>query len=320
MLYDLAIIGAGPAGLSAAIYGSRGQLNTVFFGDETKSNLYKSHIVANYFAFPDSPTGPELTALGLKHALQFGATHIRNEIVDLSVNDDQTFTLKDNNKNNYQARTVIISTGQSFILSGIKGEQEFTGKGVSYCVTCDGFFYRNQPVIVVGSGDFAAEEAIQLSNYTQDISILSHGKDFSFSPATIEELRSRDVKMYRTPRLTQFVGTSEAPDQLGSIVFSQPLQGVDLAPDGATEIPAKGVFMAIGIAGANAFAKKLGLEMSGNYIKVDQEGRTNIPGLFAAGDCTGSPPQVATSVGNGCNAALSAIKLVRGLGAYIQYN
>jgi thioredoxin reductase (NADPH) len=131
MIYDLAIIGAGPAGFSAAIYAARGQLKTIVFGDHTKSNLYKSHIIANYFGFPGSPTGPELAELGLKQSLSFGAEHLPNQIVDLQINDDLIFTLKDNLQNSYQSKAIIIATGQSFILSGIRGEQEYTGKGVS---------------------------------------------------------------------------------------------------------------------------------------------------------------------------------------------
>lgn len=308
--YDLAIIGAGPAGLSGAIYSSRGQLKTIIFGDETKSNLYKSHIISNYFAFPNNPTGPELTELGLKHALQFGAIHERTEIVDVSPQEDGTFQLKDSTQKVYQAKTILISTGQSFVLSGIRGEQEFTGKGVSYCVTCDGFFFKNKPVVVIGNGDYAAEEALQLLSYTQDVTILSHGKDFTINPIFLEELNKHQIKMIKTPRLA----TIEGPQNADKVTFTKHLE------DGRTEMNFQGFFMAIGIAGANAFAKKLGLEMEGNYIKVDKNGLTNVKGIFAAGDCTGSPPQVASSVGNGCNAALSAIKLVRGLNAYIQYN
>lgn len=308
--YDLAIIGAGPAGLSAAIYSSRGQLKTIIFGDEKKSNLYKSHIISNYFAFPNNPTGPELTGLGLKHALQFGAQHVRAEIVDISPQEDGTFQLKDSTQKVYQAKTILIATGQSYVLSGIKGEQEFTGKGVSYCVTCDGFFFKQKPVVVIGNGDYAAEEALQLLSYTSDVTILSHGKEFAINPVFLEELGKHQIKMTKTPRLA----TIEGPQNADKVTFTKPLD------DGRTELSFQGVFMAIGIAGANAFAKKLGLEMEGNYIKVDKNGLTNIKGVFAAGDCTGSPPQVATSVGNGCNAALSAIKSIRGLNAYIQYN
>lgn len=304
-LYDVLIVGCGPAGLSAAVYTSRAQLKTIVFGDYTKSNLYKSHIIANYLGFPKPVSGPELTVLALEQALSFGMEHIPNEIVDIKLNDDGTFSLKDDKQQVYQGKTVIITTGQSYALSGIKNEQKFTGKGVSYCVTCDGFFFRNKKVVVIGNSNYAAEEAIQLLNYTKDITVLSHGKEFSFSKEMAEELEKTPVKLEKTARLKEIEGDQHAEKLIST--------------DG-TEVAIDGIFMAIGVAGATAFAKKLGIEMNNNYIKVDMEGRTNIPGLFAAGDCTGSPPQVASSVGNGCNAALSAIKLIRGLKVYIQYD
>lgn len=310
MIYDIAIIGAGPAGLSAAIYTARAQLKTLLFGDETKGNLYKAHVIANYFGLPESPTGPELTAAGLKQALDYGTEHFRQEIVDITVDQTGQFILKDSQQQHYQAKTILLATGQSYLLSGIAGEQQFTGKGVSYCVICDGFFFRNKKVAVIGSGNHAAEEALQLLSFTPNVTILSHGKDFSFSEIFQKELSNRGITCIRTPRLSTISGENLAQ----KILLSSPL------PTGEDELLFDGFFMAIGVAGANAFAKKLGLEMEGSYIKVDKNGLTNIPGLFAAGDCTGSPAQVASSVGNGCNAALSAIKSIRGLSNYIQYN
>lgn len=310
MNYDVAIIGAGPAGLSAAIYTARGQLKTIVFGDETKSNLYKSHVIANYFACPGTPSGPDLTKLGLQQALDFGVTHHRQEITSLSLLPDGSFALKDGAQAEYQARAVILATGQSYVLSGIRGEQEFTGRGVSYCVTCDGIFFKNKSVVVIGHGEYAAEEALQLTAYTPSITILSHGKDFQMAETTLKQLQSHGIQLLRSPRLTSIEGDKS----VNSLKFASPL------PDGQSELPVDGVFMAVGIAGANAFAKKLGLEMEGNYIKTDKDGRTNIPNCFAAGDCTGSPPQVASSVGNGCNAALATIKSLRGLNNYIQYH
>ena len=306
--FDILIVGCGPAGLSAAIYGSRAQLKTVVFGDPTKGNLYKSHIIANYFGFPKPLTGPELTQLGLDHAKDLGTEIIENDIVDIKINDDETFTLKDDKQNLYTSKTVIITTGQSYALSGIKNEQALTGKGVSYCVICDGAFFKDKNVVVVGNGNYAAEEAIQLLNYTKKITIFSHGKDFKFSDEMKNELDKTDIKLERTDRIKEIGGAENAQRAEKLIMMDNSEKEVD------------GVFMAVGVAGATAFSKKLGLEMEGNYIKVDMGGNSNIKGLFAAGDCTGSPPQVASSVGNGCNAALSAIKLIRGLKIYIDYD
>lgn len=302
---DVAIIGCGPGGLSAAIYTARAQLKTIVFGDYKKSNLYKSHIIANYLGFPEPVTGPFLAEKGVEHARKFGAEMIPNEIVHLSVNDDGTFSLKDDAKKHYKARTVIIATGQSYALSGIKNEKELTGKGVSYCVVCDGFFFKDKNVVVIGNGNYAGEEALQLLNYTKNITVLSHGKEFSFSKEIHKDLMANNITLQKTLRIKEITGNGKAE----KIIVS----------DG-TEIETHGVFMAVGVAGATAFAKKLGLEMDNNYIKVNHDGKTNIPGIFAAGDCTGAPAQMATSVGNGCNAGLSAIKLLRGAKVYIQYN
>jgi len=304
-IHDVAIIGSGPGGLSAAIYTARAQLKTIVFGDYKKSNLYKSHIVANYLGFPEPVTGPFLAEKGLEHARKFGAELISNEIVDLKINDDGSFTLKDDAKKHYTAKTVIIATGQSYALSGIKNEQSLTGKGVSYCVVCDGFFFKNKNVVVIGNGNYAGEEALQLLAYTKTITILSHGKEFSFSEEIKKDLETSGIKLQKTPRIKEITGDGKAEGLLIS--------------DGTT-MATEGVFMAVGVAGATAFAKKLGLEMENAYIKADHGGKTNIPALFAAGDCTGSPAQMATSVGNGCNAALSAIKLLRGVKMYTQYD
>lgn len=303
--YDVLVVGCGPAGLMASIYTGRAQLKTVIFGNPTKGNLYKSHIIANYFGFDEPITGPELTQKGILHAKKFGVEMFEEEIVDIRVNEDGTFTLKDEKQREYSSKTVILATGQSYALSGIKNEQALTGKGVSYCVTCDGFFFRQKKVVVIGSGNYAAEEALQLLNYTQDITILSHGKEFSFSEEMRKALEANNIKVQKTPRIKEIAGTEKAE----KLIL---LDGSEIVMDG--------VFMAVGVAGATAFAKKLGLEMNNNYIKIDLEGKTNIPGLFAAGDCTGTPPQVASSVGGGCNAALSAIKLIRGMKVYIQYD
>jgi thioredoxin reductase (NADPH) len=303
-MYDVLIIGCGPAGLSAAIYASRGQLKTAIFGNATKGNLYKAHVIGNYFGFPEGPSGPELIEKGIAHAKKFGAEIMENEIVDVQVNADETFTLKTEKQVEYQSKTVIIATGQSYALSGIKNEKELTGKGVSYCAVCDGFFFKGKNIVVVGNGNYAGEEALQLHNYTPKITILSHGKDFEFSEEIKTALEKNGIKTQKTDRIKEIGGT----DKVEKIIFTS-----------GEEMPVEGVFLAIGVASALSYAKKLGLEMNGNYLKINENGETNIKGIFGAGDCTGSPSQVATSVGGGCCAALSAIKLIKGVKMYTQY-
>lgn len=310
MIYEVVIVGAGPAGYSAAIYTARAGLSTLLFGQAEKGNLYKAHLIGNYFGVAGNPSGSSLLETAEQQLIELKGEHRSEEIVGLTAGGDGTFELRDNSGGDWQARTVIIATGQSYLLAGITGEKEFTGRGVSYCVTCDGFFFKNRPVVVVGSSDYAAAEALELLAYTKNVTILSHGKPPVFSPNFAEKLRQAGIAVLTTPRIASFGGE----DKLEKVVFSEPLT------DGTVEMSAEGAFMAVGMAGANSFSQKLGLEMEGNSIKIDREGRTSLPGLFAAGDCTGSPAQVAVSVGSGCVAALSAIKLLRGVDAYTQYN
>lgn len=309
MIYDTAIIGAGPAGYSAAIYTARAGLKTILFGDPAKGNLYKAHVVANYFGLAGDPSGADILQAAETQIRTLEVEHLINEIVDLATKDG-VFNLRDNSNIEYQAKAVILATGQSYVLAGIKGEQDFTGRGVSYCVTCDGFFFKDRPVVVIGNSDHAAAEALELSDYTKQVTILSHGKALQFSPKLQEQLEAKQIKCLATPRVDSF----EGKDKLEKLIFNEPLA------DGTKEMPAEGAFMALGMAGANAFAQKMGIAMKGSYIQIDAEGKTSISGLLAAGDCTGSPPQAAASVGSGCIAALSTIKLIRGLNTYIQYN
>lgn len=315
MTYDTAIIGAGPAGYSASIYSARAGLTTVLFGDPAKGNLYKAHIIGNYFGAADKPSGATLLGAGEKQIMELQANHVINEIIDLAIIDGQEFDagrfrLRDNDNNEYLAKTVILATGQSHPLSGIRGEKEFAGRGVSYCVDCDGFFFKGRPIIVIGNTDHAAAEALALTDYTKLVTIISHGKRFEISAILKAELEKRGVKLLETARVTEFIGNQ----QLEKLCLQEPMA------DGKTELAAAAVFMAVGMAGATVFAQKLGLAMKGNYIEVDRNSQTSVPGLFAAGDCTGLPPQAAASVGSGCIAALSAIKLIRGLNNYYQYN
>ncbi|MBD3328763.1 NAD(P)/FAD-dependent oxidoreductase [Candidatus Peregrinibacteria bacterium] len=301
-MYDVIIIGPGPAGLSAAVYTSRAQLKTLVFGNPQKSNLYKSHIIANYFGFPKDISGPDLTELGLIQAKKFGVEMTETEITDI-IKQEDFFIVKDDRLQEYKSKTVIITTGQSFALSGIKNEKELTGNGVSYCVNCDGFFFKNKEVAVIGSGNYAAEEALQLTNYTKDITIYTHGKTVDINIKMKEELKKHQIELIETERITSFQKNND------KITIELPQKKYET----------NGVFMAVGTAGAVSFATKLGLEMDKNYIRVDTENRTSVNGIFAAGDCTGTAPQVAISVGSGCNAALSAIKFIRNLSYYIQY-
>ena len=306
--YDVVILGAGPAGLSAAIYTARAGLSTALFGNLVNSNAYKAHIIENYFGFERKITGPFLMKEGLAQAQKFGTVFIDREIAGMEKNEDGTFTLQDSELEKYSCRAVIICSGLGFKPSGIKNEQPLLGRGVSFCATCDGFFFKGKKIAVVGSGYYAAEEALNLISYTSDITILSHGKDFDLSPKLREGLEKHKIALEKTPKIAEFAGK----EKFEKIIFADKTQRVF-----------SGVFMAVGIATAADFAIKLGLARTGPqnaFIVADpRTGETNLKGVYAAGDCTGGNAQAAKSAGEGCNAAISVIKLLKGLAAYVDY-
>jgi thioredoxin reductase (NADPH) len=295
MGYDVAIVGAGAAGLSAAIYTARGGLKTLVLGNPHKSRVALSRHFDNYLGFPEGISGLELIDRGVAQARRFGAEIVDAEIVGIRPGDP--FLLEMAQGDPAEAKTVILATGVSGKPSGIKGEQDLLGMGVSHCVVCDGFFYRDKKVAVIGSANFAAKEALELLAYTPDITIFSNGRPFRLDEGLAAQLDQRGI-VRREDRIAEFTG-----DESG-------LAGILLGS--GERFPAEGVFVALGTAGSADFARTMGIELNGNFIVVDRNCKTSFPGVFAAGDCTGGPQQMAKAVGEGCVAALSAIAHVKG--------
>ncbi len=308
-MYDVVIIGAGPAGLCAAIYTARAGLKTVLLGVIKNSNAYKAHVIENYFGFEKPISGPFFMDEGRKQALRFGTEFREREVVDVKQNTDGSFGVTDTERESYNAKTIIICSGLGFKPSGIKNEQPLIGKGISFCVTCDGPFFKGKNVAVIGHANYAGDEALQLLTYTPHVTVISHGRDFSFSPKILEGLEKNGVKLLKTPKLSEFIGTAK----LEKLRFSE-----------GSEAVYDGVFVALGVASASDFANKLGLMRTGPqnaYIVADSRtGVTNVKGVYAAGDCTGGNAQAAKSAGEGCNAAISVIKLLKGVAAYVDYS
>jgi thioredoxin reductase (NADPH) len=296
MGYDVAIVGAGAGGLSAAIYAARGGLKTLVLGNPRKSRVALSRHFDNYLGFPEGISGPELIDRGVAQARRFGAEMMDAEIVGIKPGDPFLVELAQGDP--LEAKAVILATGVAGKPSGIKGEQELLGMGVSHCVVCDGFFYRNKKVAVIGSANFAAKEALELLTYTPDVTVFSNGRPFKLDDSLTLQLDQRGIAR-REDRIGEFTG-----DENG-------LTGIMLRS--GELFPAAGVFVALGTAGSSDFARTMGVEVNGNCIVVDRDGKTSFPGIFAAGDCTGGPQQMAKAVGEGCVAALSAIAFVKGL-------
>lgn len=320
-MYDTIIIGAGPAGLSAAIYTARANLKTLLLGIPANSNAYKAHIFENYMGFASQISGPFLIEESKKQAMKFGTEFIEREVVDIRPSLSEAkqlmrpegatfFTVTDTDLAVYQSKTIIICSGLGFKPSGIKNEQPLIGHGVSFCVTCDGPFFKWKNVAVIGNTHFAGEEALQLLTYTPHVTILSHGRDFAFTEKMMEGLSTKNsIKLVKTARISEFFGTEKFEKM-------KCINGI--------EYVFEGVFLALGIATAADFANQLGIARTGPqnaFLVADpRTGETNVKGIYAAGDCTGGNAQAAKSSGEGCNAAISVIKLLKGVAAYVDYS
>ncbi len=291
--YDVIIIGGGPAGLSAGIYTARANKRTLILDKPGGSTLLKVEEIENYFGFPDGITGKELLELGRKQAEKFGAVIVEEEAVAIKPGDEAYVV--ETPASEYEGRGIIIATGVKRERANIKGLKEFEGRGVSYCVTCDGFFFRGARVGVLGSGDYAAKEALELLSYTKDVCIFTNGEKLTASQKLQQELEAN--------------GISVVEDRVEELLGGDTLEGVKLEDGSVREV--KGLFVAVGTSGAVDFARSLGIMTEGSAIVVDSRQSTGVPRVYAAGDCTGGNRQVAVAVGEGANAALNLLGELR---------
>ena len=304
--HDVVVIGCGPAGLSAAVFCGRANLKTTVVGLTEKSQASLAMHIENYPGFPDGIDGPILLNKTMIQAQKFGVDFVKEEVVALSCSGEgkkSIFTLKTSKGKEFLCHAVVICTGVPIRLSGIKNEEKLTGKGVHYCVSCDGPMYKNRKIAIIGSGNHAAESAIEALSYSKDITIISNSQAFDFSEAYVDEIKKWQIKTLVT-KASEFKGDKK----MESILLE----------DGK-EAQFDCVFMACGIAGAFDFASNLGLETKDNILVVDENNMTNLAGVFAAGNCAGRCRQIAKNVGDGCNAAISVIKYLRSKDLYLDY-
>jgi thioredoxin reductase (NADPH) len=300
MTENLIIIGSGPAGLSAAIYAARGNLRPlVLTGQEIGGQIALTNEVENYPGFPEGITGPELVQLMQKQAEKFGA---RVEVDTVTQVNLQThpFQLKTINGATYQANALIIATGASPRRLNVPGERELTGRGVSYCATCDGFFFRNKEIAVVGGGDSALQEALFLTKFASRVHII-HRRDQLRAQKILQDRARANDKI-------QFVWNSVVKEIKGSgKVESLVLENVQTRAQ--SELPVQGIFVYIGhLPNTALFKGQLEMDEEG-YLKVDARLHTNIPGVFAAGESHDHIfRQAVISAGYGTMAELEAEK------------
>ncbi|MCH1525053.1 MAG: thioredoxin-disulfide reductase [Candidatus Actinomarina sp.] len=298
-MHEIAIIGSGPAGYTAGIYAGRANLQPVLFeGLESGGQLMLTTDVENYPGFQDGVMGPELMQVFKKQAQRFG-TEIKTETVDTIEKVDGGFSLK-TSKENYQFKTVIISTGASAKWLGVKGEKELQGYGVSACATCDGFFFKELEVMVVGGGDSAMEEALFLTKFAKKVHVV-HRRD-SFRASKIMQDRVMDhekINVLWNKEITEIKGDKK----VSSVTVR------NIKENSEEDMPIDGVFLAIGHTPNVSFLEgMLELDEKG-YIKTgfSTDTSTSIPGIFAAGDVADSIyRQAITAAGTGCQAAIDA--------------
>lgn len=287
MIYDAIIIGNGPAGVSAALYTIRANINTLVLG-AGESVLRKAAKIENYYGFSEPISGEMLINEGAKQLKRLGGLIIEEEVIDIE--KDSIFHIK-TVKNTYSALSVLIATGQKPSSIKIRNLKKYEGKGISYCTTCDGFFYRGKKVGVLGYKDFALHEAKELLNFTSNITIFTNGQKTNFT----EDLIKSEFEINEKP-----ISAFEGEGFIEKIIFE----------DGS-EFPLDGVFIAYGTASSINFALKMGILTQNQAIVVNSNQETNIPGLYAAGDCTGVFKQIAVAVGQGAIAGKNITEYVR---------
>jgi thioredoxin reductase (NADPH) len=296
---DVAIIGGGPAGLTAGIYAGRGQLDTIILEKGLPGGqIAQTEEVENYPGFDQAVSGPELSQRMVKQAEKFGARILMEEVEGLDGDADRGFRVR-GYEADYHARAVILATGANPRKLGIPGEDRFYGRGVSTCATCDGFFYRGKRVVVVGGGDAAVEEGLFLTKFADEVTVV-HRRDELRANKAAQERAFANPKMH-------WVWDTVAEEVLGDddVVTGLRVRNVK---DGSTRVlPTDGVFVYIGHEPNTAFLDGFVELRDSGYVAVRDEIYTSVEGVFAAGDISDEIyRQLGTSVGAGTRAAMTA--------------
>lgn len=300
---DIAIIGGGPAGLAAALYASRGRAKTVVFERGLPGGqIVTTDWVENYPGFPAGISGSELGELMTKQAETHGAVIRSFAPVERVTTDGERFVLTSEGEE-FEATSVILATGAVPRKLGIPGESEFTGRGVSWCATCDGALFKDKTVAVVGGGDAAVEEAMFLTKFVTRVHLIHRRDELRATKCIQERCFSNDkVEMEFSRVPTEIIGEN------GKVAAIR-LESTSGEPEKV--LPVHGVFIFVGVHPVNELANGLCELSESGYITIDHDGRTSVPGLFAAGDVTQSElKQVITAAAKGASAAFEALRYI----------
>ena len=280
---DVIIIGAGPAGITAALYISRAGFDVTVIAIPGGS-LSKAEKIENFYGFPEPLSGQELYQRGIEGAKRLGVKFIESEAVGIGFTDK--LTVKTTN-GDYSADALIIATGTTRRKPSIKNLKEYEGRGVSYCAVCDAFFHKGRDVAVLGNSSYALHEATELFGLAASVTLLTNGEK--------PEISDKRLKI-NTKKIDSLFGN----DLLEGVIFED-----------KTTLDISGLFVALGTAGSADLARKIGVATNGEKIIVDDETATNIPGIFAAGDCTGGLLQISKASYEGTKAGISVINYLR---------
>jgi thioredoxin reductase (NADPH) len=287
--YDVIILGSGPAGLQAAIHAARAKVSVLVMGKPAKSSLHRAHI-ENYCCM-EKTAGEDLLQQGIQQAEAAGTSFMHEDVVKVS-QEDQWLVVRNESGEDLRCRALILAMGISRNKLRVPGEKEFLGRGVSYCVDCDGGFFRGEPVAVIGNESAAASGALTMTFYASQVYLVCD--QLEISEALAYQLSESEVILHEGRKVTEITGQEQ-------------VEGVLLDDDSSLDV--KGVFIELGAKGAIELASALGVAMdpeSPQYIATDKKQRTNIAGVLAAGDICGLPWQLAKAVGEGCVAGLEA--------------
>jgi len=294
-MYDVIIIGGGPAGMTAAVYAARKKMNTLLITTDFGGQPMWTMEIENYMGY-QFITGPELMGKFEEQVRRFSVKILYQEATGLTVNADGTFTIV-TTEDKHQAKTVILASGKRPRRLDVPGEQEFTGRGVSYCATCDGPLFANKRVAVIGGGNSAVQAAIEVSLVGEKVYLIS-SEEYIADPIIIDKMKEAanivEVKGYVTKKI-------EGSQVVEKIV----VQNIESNED--QELEVNGVFVEIGLIPNSEFAQSVVALNQDREVVTDCRAKTNIPGLFAAGDISSGPDkQIVIAAGDGAKAALSA--------------
>jgi thioredoxin reductase (NADPH) len=295
--YDLIVLGTGPAGLQAAIHAARAKIAVLVLGRQPRSSLFRAHI-ENYCCL-SGVSGEDLLLEGRRQAEKFGAAFLNEDVIEASSAMLSGFQIKTESGEELAARTLILGMGISRNKLNVPGEKELLGRGVSYCVDCDANFFRGLPVAVVGSGSAAASGALTLLFYASEVHLIADRLEVNERLA--DQLRASAIGLHEGRSVQAITGQAE-------------VEGITL--DDGSRLDVKGVFIELGAKGAVELAGRLGVNLDPQtmqYVVTGKKQETNVPGLYAAGDITGPPWQMAKAVGEGCVAGLEAAAYVKRL-------